>query len=469
LARPALFFWLAVGVFSVWVMTLATVDADFPVLGADLAFLRAFAFPALAGLLAGLTLQGLQHCWFTWLLPGVRWRTALGFTVLGLFGSLLVVALQAQRESQHGFWSLLAIGFAGYCVGALLYEPRASVSTWSGFLAFLSVWLFSARIGAFFARHPELALAATMAIASFTLWHRFRKSTFRRVPFLPVSEMLGSFSMTHAERRERQKLTRRPLNQRRLSGPLRGDVADWVRAGLYESFGRFSVRELVGRLGWSLLIVLAIVILHATSRTDGGLTGASFQTGYHLIFDPPHLPPPVGDPPQAMIAFLSTAVCLTLMGMIAGAFDSNRHYPISRRLLGAASYRLSLVVSVGYFAALLGFFGLIGSLSGWMAGIAPRYDFMPFFVRVALVSFVLLPVAQTAGFRRNPRSEGVAMFRLIFVGVCFVAVVAVWSLNGGSIVPQPAVELALLLVLVIASQLTFRRYLQRYFRTRDLI
>ena len=75
--RPAVIVLLLLVLGSISVLLLAVADPDFPTRAVDVGLLAILLYAGATGHLAGASLRDLQHCRFTWVLPGVRSGGAL--------------------------------------------------------------------------------------------------------------------------------------------------------------------------------------------------------------------------------------------------------------------------------------------------------------------------------------------------------------------------------------------------------
>jgi hypothetical protein len=470
-ARPAVFVWGALGAVLVWVLTYAVGDPDFPLAPGDGVFAAAFGYPLMAGVLAGLMVQELQHCWFSWTLPGGRWKSALGFTAGGLLFTLLVDLLLSSSGTGHGPAVLVAVGISAYCLGGALVVPRARGVTFAGVSLVLAVWLFSATIGGFCATHQGVAVGFGAAITTLCLGYRFGSGTARRMPFLPAAELAGSFTAEHLARNERDKRVRRgPRRRRRWHEPLGSAPPGWLRAGLYESFGAIRPRDLL-KLLLPLTWPASLVVLHtAAMRERVGWLAALAETTYRILFMPPDLPVLAGDKtPYEITPIFIAAAGLVLFVQLPRVFDSLRPYPLSRSDLARLTYRLYAVLALAFFLVVTVGLLLVGLAAGWWAGVELRLGFVPLFLRAALVTVLLLPIPQWILLRTRPRPPQNAFAGLVVGFVAFVAGVTFWSIRAASLPLGATTELLLLLALAASSQALFRRKVREHFATADLV
>jgi hypothetical protein len=153
------------------------------------------------------------------------------------------------------------------------------------------------------------------------------------------------------------------------------------------------------------------------------------------------------------------------------ALSAGIAYPLSRRQRAEVSFRGQLV-DAGFLLGVVGTcLFAFGSVAGWIVGYEPRFDFMPFFLRVLLVTVVVLPFAHwgrlgllAASWRRAANSQ----VTLIFGIIAFDIAVLVGAFFSSALFKSAAVELVVLTVAVLASHGIHRSLLIDYYRTADL-
>jgi hypothetical protein len=150
-------------------------------------------------------------------------------------------------------------------------------------------------------------------------------------------------------------------------------------------------------------------------------------------------------------------------------FDSRGFYPLARREVARATYWFSAVISLIYLTLASVILFLVGLAAGWGAGIELRLGFVPLFLRAALVTVILLPIPQWIGLRMGGRPVQNAFAGLLVGVLAFVAVVTFVSLVLAALALAPVTELLALLALVVLSQTLFRRKVDEYFGTADLV
>ena len=130
------------------------------------------------------------------------------------------------------------------------------------------------------------------------------------------------------------------------------------------------------------------------------------------------------------------------------------------------------IVDAALFLCVLGpcLFAL-GHLMGWIVGYEPRFDFMPFFLRVLLVTVILMPLAHrgrlslVADLRRR---VGNSQAWMVIAIIGFDLAVVVGAFVSSVLFANAAVELGVLATALVVSQAIYRRALVVHYRTADL-
>ena len=96
---------------------------------------------------------------------------------------------------------------------------------------------------------------------------------------------------------------------------------------------------------------------------------------------------------------------------------------------------------------------------------------MPFFLRVLLITLVLMPLAHWGRLRlleAARRKFENTLVGVIFGVVGFVVAVCFWTYVSPALFGSPAVELVSLAVALVVSHLIYGRMLTTYYRSADL-
>ncbi len=472
--RPAAFFLILINLLVSLGVILILRLPEFPGAPADLAFLIAFVIPALIGATAGQAIQEMQHCSFTWSLPGVRWKTALGFLASGAAVTLLAVGLSWNLEAATGHLVLLAVGLSAYCLGSLFDDPLSSWLSVAAVTLALLVALFSAG-WAVLADENTVVTAGlvTPAMIALSLRRLFSRSTFRRKPFLPTRTLADSLSFEPGERYEREKLmAKRPGRRRWRPVYLGSGTWSWIRASWYETWGDGRRAVLATTRFWPA--VLLVTGAYAVGDEGGESYLEAFaKTFYHAFFRPPEMPSFGELPdPHLMVMLVVSLIGPALAFSAPVAVESDRGYPLSRGDRCRIAFWGHLA-NLALFAltAGLGFF-LIAQTVGWAVGYGLRLDFLPHYLRVLLATLVLMPLVWWFRLRNGsceswePGERAVAMiFGILLIWIA----IGMWSFLVPLMLPSAVAEVATLAVLLALSLWSYRRNLVRYFATADLV
>ncbi len=468
--RPA----VAVGIGFLLVVSWGVIVAltrGFPGVHAPLGFLCALVLPALAGILAAQVVHELQHCSFTWPLPGVRWKTALGFFVAGAAVTLAVVGSTWQR-AELGPGVLLAVGIASYCLGSLLNDPLSSTVSALAAAVALALLVFSAAAAELAAAHPLLTVAVVApATAGVCAWRYFGRRTFRRKPFRPTRPM--GWAPDQVQRYERQKrLARKPAGRRWRQAYLGNDAWKWTRAGLYESWGDLGWADAFGTFRIWPAVLLVVGLDAALDRGDLSYGSAFANVLYRAFFRPPDHPSfGAEDDPHLMVMLVVSFIGASLAFSKPAAVEEGRPYPLSRDDRSRIAFRGNLVTSALFLLVVGPGFFLVAQAAGWAAGLPLRLDFIPHFLRALLATLVLMPAVswirlRTRSFQDRPAGER-GIVTTVWLIVLWVAVGVGCFLTP--LLVAPLVELAMLAVLILLSQSIYRRSLRWHFATADLV
>ncbi len=435
------------------------------------AFLVALVMPALFGMVAAQVLQELQHCSFTWALPGVRFKTALGFLTAGATVTLIVVGLAAQRADADPA-VLLALGFAAYCLGSLIFDPLSPAVSAASLAIGLTILVFSATAAELANAHPLVTLLVVPATAGVCLRRFFSRRTFRRKPFRPTKPMAISPDRDQSYEREK-RLARKPAGRPWRQAYLGTGARKWIRAGLYEHWGDVGLADaLSAQRFWPAL--LAIIGLDAVVDAGGrSYLEALPNIVYHVFFRPPDQPS-FGDKPDPhlMAALVISFIGAALAFSKPAAVEEARPYPLSRADRGRIAFLGNLVTTTLFILVVgLGAF-MIAQSAGWIAGLPLRLDFVPFFLRALLGTVLMMPAVfwirlRTRSFLNRPAGER-GIVTLLWLIASWIWII-IWCFVIPLILPSPAAELLVSLALIGLSQWLYRHNLRRHFATVDLV
>ena len=475
LGRASVFWMGAIGLFVVSMVVADIGDPDERLgLFLDAVFVAAFAFPAGAGWLAGAVVQEFQHTSFATHLPGVRFRIATGFAAAGLVVSLVVVGLIGRMSTTpQNLAALLAVGLGAYCLGGVLVDP---LSTWISGFNVVVVLLLVARsrdAARIVDKHPWSVVAIALAVGVVCFLRLFARSTFRLKPFRPTSFLPGRFSLEKARRIEQWKRARRgPAKTDWHAGYLGTDPWGWVRAAFHEARGDRGGRSVSKALTPSVCLGLLVVLNAWLDRGEFSFGGAVARSINDALFRSPHQPQfgEHGGPFLMVLIIIAAAAFVTALFRPV-ALTAAIAYPLSRRQHAQVFFRGGLVDGGIILFIVAPCLFAVGHLMGWLVGYEIRFDFMPYFFRVLMITLILIPLAHWGRLgllAATRRKSGNTMVGVIFGVIGFVVAVLVLSYISAGLLESPALELGLLSVALLVSQLVYRHKLTNYFRTADL-
>ena len=475
LGRASIFWMSVVWLFAVSMIVagLTTPDARMG-LHFDAVFVAAVAFPACAAWLAGAVIQEFQHTSFAMLLPGVRSRIAAGFLTTGFAVSLVVAASIVRLSSTpQNFAVLFVVGLGAYCLGGAFFDPLSNWITSFNVMVAVLLLAWSREAARIVNDHPWPVAAVALAAGVAYFIRIFARSTFRRKPFRPTSHVPGRFSLEKAARIERWKRGRQgPTKTGWRAGYLGSDPWRWVRAALHEVHGARGWRSVSKALNPFVCLGLLVVISAWLDKGEFSFAGAMARSIYDALFRSPHQPPfgEHGGP------FLMVLIVIAAAGVVTAlfrpvAFSSAMTYPLSRRQHAQVKFRGGLVDGGVFLFIVAPCMFAVGHLMGWLVGYEVRFDFMPYFFRALMITLILIPLAHWGRLgliAATRRKSEYTMVGIIFGVTGFVLAVLVLSVISAGLLKSPAVELVVLVVALLVSQLVYRHKLTDYFRTADL-
>jgi len=479
IGRPAVF-WLGLGGVILIAIFLAGVGQPGtpPYAYANVAFLAALGFPALAGWLAGMTVQELQHATFSWPLPRVRGRLAAGYLITGATVAGFVALFAAHANSaQSAFPFYAMLGLAGYCVGGVLVDPLQTWVSQVAFVATLGVVARSRWLADLAATHPVAGFALLVVLALLAFARLFARSTFRRKPFRPTSPFPGAYTLEHGVEYQRALRARaQPTPRRWKQRYLGDDTWRWTRAAAYESYGPLGWRQAARALN-SLAAMLGMFALYAWSNMDGVAFGEAFaKTVHEALMHSPHVPR-FGDIADAggTSAFVIIVIA-SIGGMVAlrprTSLADGLSFPLSRRRRAAVAFYASLTDVAAFLFVTTAILSAVGFVAGRLAGYAPRFDYLPSFLWPLIGTVIAMPVAQWGGLqlgRAVRRRQGDGYGVLIVESIAFVVAVALWSMLVPALLTSPAPRLGVSIALFAASLTVLRYKVSSFFAVQDLV
>ena len=440
----------------------------------DPVFLAAFAFPAVAGWLAGAVIQEFLHSSFAWALPSVRQRIAAGFFATGVAITSLVAGLAAQSPaSSLGFVTLAAIGISGYSLSGNFFGLQRP---WLGAVNLMLMILLIARsrqLSSLAASYPLPTLAIALALAALGLWSLFSRAAFRRRPFTLTTPFPGSYSLERTVDLEREKLAQAgPKHTGWKAGYLGTDTRSWVGAIFYETYGQLGWRTVPRLLDRMWVLGLLFVIYAWSDKGDLSFGEALGKTIHGALLSSPYVPVFGIESDRHPIVILVIAATGAMLSLWSPTdLKTSLAYPISRRRLATITHRLGALDSglffVGYFVVLM----IVGQLAGWFVGYEVRFDFMPFYLHPLLGTVILMPLALWGRLQLQSVSRqktGNTLIGLVFGILGFVALVWIWTAIATRIFSTTLSELTVSAILLLLSQSLYSLALGRYYSAADL-
>ncbi len=470
--RPAVIVLLLMLLVSVAGVLAAAADPRFPTRVVNIGVLAVLGFAGATGFLGGAALREVQHCRFTWVLPGVRGKTLSGFVVTAVVVTGLTAFLVRLRQADAFFVALFALGLAAFCLGSVLIDGRSRLRSLLHVTAALAVIAGSKPLGEWCADRPVWIVVSSSLVAGFCLQRSFGVAAFRELPFLPLAPLPGAFSLGQTRRYELEKMARRAPGR---SGPGRVPVGDdprsWVERAYFESVkGRpFAVVALELR---TLLPMTVIAVAHAAFvRDDGGFVQALARTLYQIIVAPPFGVPLDEDIPRLIAPLFIAGIGGTVAFMRGAPLGARLPYPLSRANRARAVFRACLVENLGFLAVFGAGLFAVAMAVGMYLGYPVVPGYVPQILRAAVVTGAVVPAFQwfrlrtyEAGPRRHPN----AIVTFSFALIAAVVAVSVWCAVAPKLLPSPLVELPVLAALYVGAQILYRRRLDHHFRTCDL-
>lgn len=217
---------------------------------------------------------------------------------------------------------------------------------------------------------------------------------------------------------------------------------------------------------------LVVLIYALADRGEMPIAEAIGRALYDALFASPHQAQfgEKGGPYGIVLIVIAAAGVVTTLFNAVTLHDAVA-YPLSRLQRARVAFRAGLV-DLGFLVLFLGL-GLyvIGHLTGFLVGYEVRFDFMPFHIRVLLVTLVLIPLGHWGRLKLQAATRRKAENMLVAVsfGVTgFVVAVGACVFLSPRILVFPVAELVVLLGALVISQLTYRSKLSSYYQTADL-
>jgi len=481
-------FWLGtLGVLTVLALVagMSKPDKNSIELYGDAIFVAAFLAPGSAGTIVGSIIREFQLTTFAMFLPAVRFRLATGFVVTGLVVTLTVASLIAMSSSPQNLALLFVIGIGAYFLGGILVDPSSGWVTGFNVILAVGAILSSAFLHRVADENPWLTLAVSTGIAAICVSRLFARSTFRHRSVLATSPLPSSISLlatsplpSHISLEKNSQNRRQKLMQ---GGPVKPgwmtthfgqNLWIWTRAAVYETYGTYVLRYFVKAISRAWAIV-AIFLLHTwMDKAEMGLGQALAKSLHDALFRSPF---------QAQFGerggpYKMVAIVIALAGVLTALYSSvtlrdTLSYPLSRLQRAAVEFRGGLIDSAIFLLIASPCLFALGHFAGWYVGYEIRFDFMPFFFRVLMLTLVLMPLGywgraqlQEATWRK---SQNILVG--VIIGVCwFIIMVSFLTLVFTQLFTSALVELGVLTIALLISRVLYWRSLVNFYTTADL-
>ena len=440
----------------------------------DTRFVAAFLIPGCAGWLAGAVIQEFQHTTFAAMLPGVGLRIASGFLLGGLVvtGAVIVIIALSDFPGPN-LPVLLAIGLGAYCLGGIFLDP---LSVWITSLNVALVLLVIARssvIGPVAYDNPWLVSVVSIGLGAACVMRLFARTTFLRKPFSTTVVIPGRFSLEQSRRYQRQWMARHgPVRTAGSAGYLGNAAWRWARAAVHERYGAHVGKTISRAISRAWGLAFLILIYAWADKGDLGLGEALARMINDALFRSPYQAQ-FGERggPYALVMIVIAAAGIVTALLSPVALNDAMAYPLSRRQHARVFFRCGLIDAAIFLLIVSPGLLVIGHFAGWLVGYGIRFDFMPFFFRVLLITLILMPLGYQGRLKLQAAARHKAentMLVVIFAVIGFVAVVGFLTFLSPRVFGSPAVELAALAAVLLASRLIYSNWLQNYFRFADL-
>lgn len=181
----------------------------------------------------------------------------------------------------------------------------------------------------------------------------------------------------------------------------------------------------------------------------------------------------LGRPPIVINAIILENLLVIEDGILYSSvtLSGTLSYPLSRFQRAAVQFRGGLVDSAIFLLIASPCLLALGHFAGWYVGYEIRFDFMPLFFRVLMLTLVLMPMGywgrvqlQEATWRKSQD-----MLVGLIIGVCgFVIMVSFLTLIFTQLFTSALVELGVLTIALLVSRMLYWRSLVSFYATADL-
>ena len=439
----------------------------------DAAFLTVIVLSVYSGWVLGACVLELQQASFSFTLPGARRSLVPGFLIMGAISAGFAVAFVAAASPHPQSTVLLfVVGMGSYALGGAIRDPQSDFMTGLSVALFLVLVVTSGTLGQFATESPQFIVTGAIALLLMGIYRLFARMAFR-TRAVDARSMVLAFSLKKLVRSDRyRRLSYGPRKSRWKPARLGQDTAGWVRAAWHETYGATTVRAFGRFLARSWGLFLLIVLAAREGSGEVGFFKAVCWSLHDAIMRSPYSPVFGEKGGPFLIVAIGIAVAGSAMAVFSPVRLSERMlYPLSRRQKCRVRFIGSLVDLTILLFLVAPVLYLLGHATGWVVGIESRFDYVPYFFRVLLVTLILMPFAYwlslligSPAIRQvNPSVVGIVLGQAAFVLVALLLMFVVGQLSL-----YPWVEILVLFVCLVLSRMLYGVYLRSWYRTADL-
>jgi hypothetical protein len=308
---------------------------------------------------------------------------------------VVMTSIAMTSSSPQNLPMLFVVGLGAYCFGGIFLDPLSAwVSSVNVVLA-LYVIARSQEVARIAHDHPWITVAVFLGIGAASCFRLFARSTFRRKPLRATSLLPGRFSLEKSGEFERKRrIHDGPRRTGWRAGYLGSDPWRWVRAAVHEAYGSLGLKSLSRAIGRAWGLGLLLLIYAWADKGEMSFGEALAKSIYDALFRSPHVPE-FGEEggPYFVVALAIAAAGVVTVLYRPVALNRVIAYPLSRSQRTRVHFRGGLVDGAIFLFIVGPCLFAIGLLTGWVVGYEPRFDFMPFFLRVLMITVILMPLA----------------------------------------------------------------------------
>ena len=439
----------------------------------DASFLTVVLLSVFSGWVVGSSVLELQQSSFACVLPALQARLLPGFLLFAAGVVLAAVSLTiAASPSPPDGYLLFAFGMGAYATGASIRDPLSGGLTGLGIGLFLVLIATSGTQAQLAAEQPLLLFLLSAGLVTLGIYRLFGRNAVRSRSVERGRPVL-SFSVAKLSRAQRKRdLVYGPKKSRWRRGYLGARTENWFRAAWYETYGGHRSRVLLRSITASWGLVLILLMEAWKTSAQFGLWKSLCWVLHDGLMRAPH-PPLAGEHAGSfiMIAALIVVGGATVALWRPVSLFGNLLYPLSRRQKATVLFAGNFMDMAIMLLVIAPVMFVLGHISGLLAGVQPRFDYMPFFLRAMFITLILMPFAYWGGLQLRSaawRNDPYSMVGISFGMAVFAVVAMVPIVIAGYVFQSPATELVILLALLGFSRLLYHNVLNRHYRSADL-